>query len=166
MTTDLIKYRLQENFPQINPVCQTLLAGSITGFSSLFVQVPVDLLKQRAQMKKEGNLNYRLEVETIIKTHGLQGLYRGFIMSAARHVPGWGIYFAAYHQCKIFSVQLNEKLGGSKETKEKRLTLMNINAGGMAGVLTWPFIFVQDIIKTRQQMHTGLTPLKAKDILA
>jgi len=43
-----------------------MLGGAIGGFASLSVAVPVDLLKSRAQMTRDGKLNYPIEMRHIL----------------------------------------------------------------------------------------------------
>ena len=46
---------------------QSLIAGSVAGLASLTVQVPMDILKIRAQMTKDGKLSYRHEIQNVLR---------------------------------------------------------------------------------------------------
>lgn len=48
-----------------------LISGALGGFSSLFLCVPADLLKIRAQMNKETNIKYLPEIKKIIQKDGV-----------------------------------------------------------------------------------------------
>ena len=74
----------------------SLLSGSLGGFSSLFLCVPADLLKIRAQMNKEKNIKYIPEIKSIIRKDGIFGLYRSMAVTSLCVVPGWGYFFGAY----------------------------------------------------------------------
>lgn len=74
------------------------------------IYVPLDLLKCRAQMTKDGNLNYSAEVRNILRTQGMSGLYRGFWAMAWRDVPGWAVYFAAFEKLKLINEQMTSKM--------------------------------------------------------
>jgi hypothetical protein len=47
-------------------------------------------------MTKEGRINYKAEVNKVLKTQGMMGLYRGFWATFWRDVPNWGLYFFAF----------------------------------------------------------------------
>lgn len=101
----------------MSQVTKTMLGGAMGGFASLSVAVPVDLLKSRAQMTRDGKLNYPLEIRHILSTQGMSGMYRGFWAFALRDIPGWGVYFSAFEKLKLVSSDVNEKLGGDLEQK-------------------------------------------------
>jgi len=49
-------------------VTKTMIGGAVGGLCSLVVCVPVDLLKSRAQMTRDGRLNYSKEVRSILSS--------------------------------------------------------------------------------------------------
>ena len=51
----------------MNPELQALAAGSFSAAMSLSVMTPVELLKCRAQVTKEGQLKYSQEINAIIR---------------------------------------------------------------------------------------------------
>ena len=118
-------------------VTKTMVGGAVGGFASLSVAVPVDLLKSRAQMTRDGKLNYPREMRHILSTQGPCGMYRGFWAFALRDIPGWGVYFSAFEKLKLMSKEINDSIGGSQQQKDKRMTLLTLNAGGIAGALSW-----------------------------
>lgn len=95
----------------------TFLSGAIAGFCSLAVLVPLELLKCRAQIKKEGNLNINKEVKDILRKQGTKGLYRGFWASAWRDIPGWAVYFSAYSSMKTIGSKLIENSNFGEDQK-------------------------------------------------
>lgn len=97
---------------------QTFLSGAIAGFCSLAVLVPLELLKCRAQIMKEGNLNVIKEVKDILREQGTKGLYRGFWASAWRDIPGWAVYFSAYSSMKTFGSEYIENSNFSADQKK------------------------------------------------
>jgi len=131
----------------------SLIAGAVAGLASLSVFVPADLLKCRAQQQKEGRLEYFKEINTVLGEQGVKGMYRGFWASAWRDVPGWAVYFAAFEWLKEVSPEFQNSC---------HQFLWTLNAGGVAGVISWIFSLPQDIIKTKQQTHQGKDPLSIK----
>ena len=97
----------------MSSVTKTMWGGAIGGFCSLSVAVPVDLLKSRAQMTRDGKLNYPKEMRHILSTKGAAGMYRGFWEFALRDVPGWAVYFSAFEKLKLMSMDINKTIGGS-----------------------------------------------------
>ena len=96
---------------------QTLYGGALAGLCSLSIYVPLDLLKCRAQMTKDGNLNYTNELRNVWRAQGIRGLYRGFWAFAWRDIPGWAVYFAAFEQLKIMNDSLISKMECDEQTK-------------------------------------------------
>jgi solute carrier family 25 carnitine/acylcarnitine transporter 20/29 len=70
-------------------------------------------------------------------------MYRGFWSSLWREIPGWGTYFFAYDYLKRISPFKGD------DDKNRNL-LWTMNAGGVAGVLSWAISIPQDIVKTMQ----------------
>ncbi|XP_015792240.1 mitochondrial basic amino acids transporter [Tetranychus urticae] len=68
----------------------------------------------------------------------LRGLYRGMIPTLLRDAPAFGIYFSSFQ----YLIDRNPE-----ETSETKLLL----AGGIAGALSWLFIYPFDVIKTKIQ---------------
>ena len=50
VTQEATKAKLKRDAPGMSHTHQSLLAGAFSGFTRLFVYVPMDLLKSRAQM--------------------------------------------------------------------------------------------------------------------
>ena len=78
-------------------------------------------------MTKEGKLSYSKEIMNVLSTQGVRGLYSGFWASALRDVPGWAVYFAAFEQLKSMD----------RTQSEYQRFLWTMNAGGLAGALSW-----------------------------
>lgn len=98
--TDYSKAALVERWPEMSVARQSLLAGAIAGFASLSIFVPLELLKCRAQVQKEGDIKYRTIMRDLYRAQGVTGLYRGFWAMAWRDIPGWAAYFASYERLK------------------------------------------------------------------
>lgn len=163
MAEEASKERLRHYYPTMTSTSQAMWAGALAGTASLSIFVPMDLLKIRAQLTKNGRLNYLSEVRAIMKEQGIRGLYRGFWSCAARDTPGWAIYFSSYEWLKAQEGDnLNKICPTSEENRRYRDFIWRLNAGGTAGMVSWMFTLPQDAIKTKQQAHVGVEPLRFK----
>lgn len=158
VVTEATKQKLNETHPQMSSFRSSLLAGAVSGFASLSVFVPVELLKCRAQVTSGAKFSYSSTVSTLLAQQGISGLYRGFWASAWRDVPGWAAYFASYDMLK--NVQ-SDRLNQIEDDEKRRLARIfwTMNAGGVAGVISWIVSIPQDIVKNKQQTHLGEKPL-------
>ena len=64
---ELTKQYIRKEYPKVSHMNQSLIAGSVAGLASLTVQVPMDILKIRAQMTKDGKLSYRHEIQNVLR---------------------------------------------------------------------------------------------------
>jgi hypothetical protein len=151
MVSEHSKQELAKHCPEMSSSSRALYAGGLAGLCGLSIFVPSDLLKCRQQMIREGSMSYTAEIKAILRNQGVSGLYRGFWASAWRDVPGWAIYFATFEYLKEMGNEICPKFSGSSEEKQRQLkAIWAINAGGLAGVLSWAFTIPQDIIKNKQ----------------
>jgi solute carrier family 25 carnitine/acylcarnitine transporter 20/29 len=63
-------------------------------------------------MTKEGRINYNAEVNNVLKTQGMMGLYRGFWSTFWRDVPNWGLYFFTYQWLKNKDKVISNRIEG------------------------------------------------------
>jgi solute carrier family 25 carnitine/acylcarnitine transporter 20/29 len=137
---------------------QHAIAGAVGGIANTFVVSPVELVKTQLQVQynRPGEAaTFRGPLHcayTIWRMRGVKGIFRGFIPTLIREIPGYAGQFYTYEMLKRylstggFSYVNPEKLGG----KEMML------AGGMAGIGAWIFCYPQDVVKSRLQAdHTG-----------
>lgn len=124
-------------------VINASLSGSCAGVIACFVITPLDLIKIRLQVQR-GYSVYKGPfdcIKQIVKNDGFSGLFRGFVLTVLRDVPGYTAYFGAYECCK-------SKLGHSPPAL--------LISGGLAGIASWLVSYPQDVIKSRMQSN----PLK------
>lgn len=67
MGNELSSEYLKEHYGSMSPTSNQLLAGAFGGYMGLYIFVPIDLLKCRAQMNKDGMLCYKTEVRTVLR---------------------------------------------------------------------------------------------------
>ncbi|XP_035264247.1 solute carrier family 25 member 48 isoform X1 [Anguilla anguilla] len=142
------------------------LASMMTGFVSVGMGAPVDLVKIRLQMQSHPvlaeNLNlagnvplrsvgirsqtvYRGPIHcigSILQSEGVQGLYRGAGAMLLRDIPGYALYFIPYTLlCDWFKPDQNAS------PHPCYIWL----AGGLAGSISWVTATPVDVVKSRLQ---------------
>ena len=151
--------------------------GSFAGFVQCLVICPMEHIKCRLQIQHgkgspdEIYKGPRDATTSILRRHGIQGLYRGWNSTTWREVPAFGLYFAFYDYLK-------DKVNSFLEDNFVNTENNNINdssthtwlasalAGGSTGALTWGLIYPIDIIKTRIQTAPFETPPNELRILS
>lgn len=143
-------------------------AGALAGLVQTVICSPMELVKTRMQIQGQGVSSEVLKqakanvgtaatnssktlyngpidcVKKIYKTEGLgkRGLGRGFLLTAMRETPSFGVYFYVYeYLCRRWTE-------GSNKTPNFQWTLL---AGGLSGMASWSCTYPVDVIKSRIQ---------------
>mmetsp|Transcript_30996 Transcript_30996/g.22529 ORF Transcript_30996/g.22529 Transcript_30996/m.22529 type:complete len:139 (-) Transcript_30996:445-861(-) len=85
--------RTKLNNSELSETTKSLFSGSFAAAVSLVIYNPVELLKCRAQIKRDGFVKYSEAIPELIANEGYLGLYKGFVPCFCRDVPAWGVYF-------------------------------------------------------------------------
>ncbi|TPP59888.1 Mitochondrial arginine transporter BAC2 [Fasciola gigantica] len=120
-----------------------LVAGAFSGLVQLVPSVPVEIVKiqqQNSATSTDRAVQIADCARTILRNHGVRGLYTGITMHALRDVPGFAVYFLAYS--KLFS--LNMALGAPPFWSA-------FFAGAFGGAVSWIVSTPFDVVKTRMQ---------------
>jgi hypothetical protein len=151
--------------------------GSFAGLVQGVVICPMEHLKCRLQVqhgKGAADALYKGPVQvarSIVSSHGMHGLYRGWWATAWREVPAFGAYFAFYDFAKdglntFFAKQAGLTEKENAEQNHSHKWAASALAGGTTGALTWIMIYPFDIIKTKIQTAPMDTPVEKRRILA
>jgi solute carrier family 25 carnitine/acylcarnitine transporter 20/29 len=172
---------------------KAFVCGSFAGAVQALVICPSEHVKCRLQIQHGVGCKDHIfkgpfhAIDKIFNSHGIKGLYRGFICTAWREVPAFGLYFATYDFVKesvtnIVSsqkkmdhkiVHLNDASSNSSkidshlsdiEQQSSQQWLASALAGGFSGALTWAAIYPFDVIKTRIQTTPLNTPIEKRRI--
>jgi len=140
---------------------KSVVCGSMAGFVQAIVICPMEHVKCRLQIQHgRGAADFRYHgpmdaVRQIVRGYGLQGLYRGWWVTAWREVPAFGLYFATYDTIKAninrHLTTTEESLGESDDFNHVHRWAASALAGGISGCTTWAIIYPLDVIKTRIQ---------------
>lgn len=140
---DMAREKLMDGENGTITLRQEIIAGSITGFTQLFVTVPYESVKIRMQMQGPGA---HQSARDILLEMGPTGIYRGFGATFLRDVPFCFIFFPLYSNLKSFQKKLMGLNPRDKEPFHIGLT-SGIAAGAVSGALVTP----ADMLKTRIQ---------------
>ena len=149
---------------------KAFICGCFAGFVQSLVICPSDHVKCRLQIQHGiGSKDYLFKgpidaMDKILSSHGIKGLYRGFICTAWREVPAFGLYFATYDFVKeeVKTLITTKEIDKKNSSQEWSISAL---AGGCSGALTWFVIYPFDVIKTKIQTAPLDTPIEKRRIL-
>ncbi|GMH09035.1 hypothetical protein Nepgr_010875 [Nepenthes gracilis] len=129
------------------PFWQFMVAGSVAGCVEHMAMFPVDTIKTRIQALGSCPIRFvgfRSALQSILKTDGPAGLYRGIAAMGLGAGPAHAVYFSVYEFCKkAFS-------GGNRNNHLAHA------ASGVCATVTSDAIFTpMDMVKQRLQLSGG-----------
>lgn len=124
-----------------------LMSGLIAETVSAVFWVPMEVIKQRAQVRS-GALSAASSTviaKDLLMNEGMRGLFKGYGLTVAVFGPYAMVYFMAYERFKLIAARENK--GNSERLPHSTVALCASGAGAIAGGITTPL----DVIKTRIQ---------------
>lgn len=150
-------------------------AGHLAGFAAAFVMAPADRIKVTMQANVGSTLPWAQSTigtaSHIVKTEGLQQLFRGFTATALRDGPGMALYYIIYDLEKKNIPGWSDKIE-PKTGKPKHTAIQMMMFGGMSGVISWLPVYPIDVLKSRIQSdasgkaYAGLMDCAVKSVKA
>jgi len=156
-------------------VWPSFLAGCFAGAVQTPITSAVELLKIRQQLNgapigSRGHLPAAEVLRRVVVGEGaLRGLSRGAGLTLLRDAPSYGVYFAAYALARDAADGACAKLAAAAAAEEgggavagapawwlplcppPGGALVQLGAGGLAGVVAWASIIPVDVVKSRVQ---------------
>ena len=141
-------------------IIKVFACGAAAGTVQAFVICPMEHIKCCLQVHAgssgvANNAAYKGPIDvaaSILKNHGITGLYRGMCVTLWRDTPAFGMYFATYDAAKDrVELMLEEGDGRHPIPSHAHAWAASALAGGMSGAFTWAIIYPFDVIKTRIQ---------------
>ncbi|XP_039026482.1 mitochondrial carnitine/acylcarnitine carrier-like protein [Hibiscus syriacus] len=143
-------------------VSQQFVAGAGAGGAVSVLTCPTELLKCRLQAQNAlahsgsagAALKYRGPIDVVrhvlASEGGIRGLFKGFVPTLVRDIPGNSAIFGVYEAVKQYMA------GGADTSKLGRGSL--IMAGGMAGASFWICVYPIDVCKSVIQVDDYKNP--------
>jgi solute carrier family 25 iron transporter 28/37 len=139
-TYENLKHRLGGNESGHHPLIIGLSGGVATMAHDAIV-TPLDVVKQRLQVRHSAYAGVLDCIRTVFAREGLRAFYASYPTTVAMNVPFQTVHFAAYESFKIFFTAEEEEHG----------ILEEFAAGGAAGALAGFVSTPLDVVKTRLQ---------------
>ena len=97
-------YQLYKNFKGTNELSfkMGLEAGAFSGLVGAVIVTPVDLIKCKMQAGSSNQMSSSECLKEVIRTKGIQGLYKGMVTTIIREIPSIAAQFAAYEYLKQY----------------------------------------------------------------
>ncbi|KAF3326280.1 mitochondrial substrate carrier family protein E isoform X1 [Carex littledalei] len=155
---------LEEVNPNLSSHWSHFIAGAIGDTLGSFVYVPCEVIKQRMQVQGQNEVtNCGPQMHgyysgmfqagrSILKEHGLRGLYAGFWSTLARDVPFAGLMVTFYEALKDLTENGRKRYFRNSDFRVSS-TFEGLVLGGLAGGLSAYLTTPLDVIKTRLQVQ-------------
>mmetsp|Transcript_1620 Transcript_1620/g.4280 ORF Transcript_1620/g.4280 Transcript_1620/m.4280 type:complete len:278 (-) Transcript_1620:1054-1887(-) len=136
---------------------EATVCGGVTGIAAAIVATPTELIKCRLQAQISGAaVSYSGPVDvarSVLAARGIGGLYKGFVATLLREIPGNALYFGCYEACKSAFVRAR---GLTSKSELGAAELMV--SGAAAGLGFWAGVYPTDVIKTKIQTDSESAP--------
>ncbi|XP_042503368.1 mitoferrin-like [Macadamia integrifolia] len=141
---EVCKEKLGGNLPGHHPLVHAA-SGVVATTASDAVLTPMDVVKQRLQLRSSPYGGVKDCVVKMLREEGLKAFYASYRTTIVMNAPFTAVHFATYEAVKKV---LNEV--SPENAREERL-LVHITAGGAAGALAGAVTTPLDVVKTRLQ---------------
>ena len=118
-----------------------MIAGGCAGLAGTFVISPMERLKVYAQCSAPGRGGVHALCDLVRSQGVIDGLFRGFHVTAAREVSQVSVHFSSYFL--INNIVVDQCCDGRKPL------WLPLVSGAVAGCLSWVFTMPLDIVKTK-----------------
>ncbi|KAF5193390.1 Mitoferrin [Thalictrum thalictroides] len=141
---EVCKEKLGGNGPGHHPLVHAA-SGVVATTASDAVLTPMDVVKQRLQLKRSPYAGVRDCAARILKEEGFRAFYASYRTTVVMNAPFTAVHFATYEAAKKVLSEI------SPENASEERILVHITAGGAAGALAGAVTTPLDVVKTRLQ---------------
>ncbi|CAI5534550.1 unnamed protein product [Closterium sp. Naga37s-1] len=151
------------------PAVAHATAGALATVASDAVLTPMDVVKQRLQLRRSPYAGVVDCCRKMLQEEGIYSFYRSYRTTLVMNVPFTAVHFATYEASKagLGRALPGEALPGEGVLDEDRL-LTHVLAGGAAGALASAITNPLDVVKTRLQCQgvCGVKRLQSASVTA
>ena len=154
--------RLRTSFRNLNYVESPLtrfVCGASAGGTACFACYPLDLVRTRLTVMKTPSSSGSIfgsiisTMQSIVRTEGIIGLYRGVLVSVCVTTPTFGISFCVYGTVREKILSLNSSYNICKDASSGKLSAYgSMLCGAMSGITSSLIMFPADSIRRRMQV--------------
>ncbi|KAJ4952989.1 hypothetical protein NE237_029821 [Protea cynaroides] len=141
---EVCKEKFGGNLPGHHPLAHAA-SGIVATTASDAVLTPMDVVKQRLQLRSSPYSGVKDCVARMLKEEGLRAFYASYRTTIVMNAPFTAVHFATYEAVKKVLSEVSPD-----NAREERL-LVHITAGGAAGALAGAVTTPLDVVKTRLQ---------------
>lgn len=124
-----------------------LLASAASGcFARVFVH-PLDTIRSRLMVNTSNNVTFGGVARELVRTDGINGLYRGFGISVCMQAPAMATFLTSYDWAKE-QISKNTSLADTSP-------LVHLASGLVAEIISAVFWVPMEVIKQRAQVRRG-----------
>lgn len=157
-------------YPEERPLWHVYVAGSWAGAAQSVALAPFEHIKVQQQLMGEGAGRLHLgimEAARSIREHRgiVHGIMRGWVATAWRDIPTFGLYFSSFELTKSTYVRREllrrQELGLPPPSTARGLDIPKwvlLAGGGLAGIASWSLAIPADVIKSTIQGSPITTP--------
>ncbi|XP_072995958.1 uncharacterized protein [Typha latifolia] len=120
-------------------------SGVFATTASDAVLTPLDVVKQRLQLRRSPYCGVKDCVIRMVREEGFRAFYKSYPTTVLMNAPFTAVHFATYEAVKKVLSEI-----AKEEVTEERL-LVHVTAGGAAGALAGAVTTPLDVVKTRLQ---------------
>ncbi|CAI0451285.1 unnamed protein product [Linum tenue] len=161
MTADGGEEESRHNRTRRELVCHAGAGAAAGAIAATFV-CPLDVIKTRLQVHglpvaahSSGRGSAIVTIlQSIVKTEGVRGLYRGLSPTILAILPNWAVYFTVYEKLKGLFLTNGDESG---QLTVGRNMIVAAGAGAATAITTNPLWVVKTRLQT-QGMRTGIVP--------
>lgn len=177
-TQRFLERDLTDNERKHGKIGRLAASAAIAGLATCLIATPVELIKCQQQVNTTSSVGTWDMARSIIRRHGISGLYRGWSVTVGRDVPAFTLYFLSYEAVKDAltakpppppppparfekavsstrpgTVAAAGAITATAEPEDDSFAIMA--AGAVAGLAAWVFVYPIDTVKTMVQTDTS-----------
>eukprot|EP01018_Ginkgo_biloba_P004583 Gb_38633 [translate_table: standard] len=146
---EVCKEKLGGNLPGHHPLAHAM-SGILATIASDSVLTPMDVVKQRLQLRRSPYGGVKDCIKRMLKEEGVRSFYASYRTTIVMNAPFTAAHFATYEAVK------KVLMGFSPENASEEHLLVHITAGGAAGALASAVTTPLDVVKTRLQCQVSV----------